>query len=147
MGGPRTSRHTGWNDAPAPSDGKSPECEKGHGLKPFKTVKSDWGCSMCTTKIPKGTEIHRCGPCDYDLCHRCFKAATSNASSINSGSSIGDSYYGHSYGMHRSRGHPDTPDYKTQVQRLDKLASKFTAQITLLEEDYGVDVDDIKKEI
>lgn len=51
---------------------KSTNCLGNHGLKIYKTPKKGFGCDECGKIVKKGTTMHGCSICDFDLCLNCY---------------------------------------------------------------------------
>jgi len=54
------------------TENKSTNCLGNHGLKIYKTPKKGFGCDECGKIIKKGTTMHGCSICDFDLCLDCY---------------------------------------------------------------------------
>jgi peptidoglycan hydrolase-like protein with peptidoglycan-binding domain len=44
------------------------KCPSGHDLRPYTTPHGGHTCDKCSSPVPQGAEVQRCGPCDYDVC-------------------------------------------------------------------------------
>ena len=48
------------------------KCHAGHTLVPAKTETAGMRCDECALKVPKGTLLHGCAECDWDICVTCL---------------------------------------------------------------------------
>lgn len=44
-----------------------------HPLTRFTTESAGYGCDSCGGRLPKGSTLHGCRECDFDLCDNCFR--------------------------------------------------------------------------
>ncbi len=63
------------------------KCPGGHSLRNVH-VKSAKECDSCDGTVEVGSDVFRCGTCDYDLCKACFTAAQKSQAKAAKGKSL-----------------------------------------------------------
>ena len=48
------------------------QCPQAHALTKFETHHNNFNCDICLEKVLKGTVLHGCRKCDYDVCEPCL---------------------------------------------------------------------------
>ena len=72
-------QHEEWlGDATLPAYSRDQDCPGKHGLVSFSAPKS-WRCGICDRNVSKGSVMHDCDSCDYDVCDACFKPRASGS--------------------------------------------------------------------
>ena len=74
-------QHEEWlGDATVPAYSRDQDCPGKHGLVSFSTTPDmAWCCGICARNMPKGSMMHGCESCNYDVCDACFKPRASGS--------------------------------------------------------------------
>ena len=77
------------SDPTARSASTGMKCKRDHPLVSYTTPANGYGCDRCESKFPKGTLLHGCRGCNYDLCGACAAASDGSAAAARTASPRG----------------------------------------------------------
>lgn len=63
---------------PACSNGET--CPSGHPMVVFRTPHGSFACDMCGRHLQKGSALHGCRDCNFDMCQKCLEDALAEIS-------------------------------------------------------------------